>query len=147
MSGARCESLCQDCLAVNVAHPDNLGTCMNCGGETCSCGDCLATLALLRRGVRAVDRTHAQLLHVQGLSVERVGRGECMSGAPVVVQAPTLRLEQYQRRTCPLLSTIDDGKLNRVACIAPDCALWVEIVHGGPPLGRCALPEKKALLP
>lgn len=46
------ESLCQDCLRPNPAHPDNKGQCTGCGGETCSCMACLDTLARLRAGER-----------------------------------------------------------------------------------------------
>lgn len=50
------ESLCQDCLRPNPAHPDNKGQCAACGGETCSCPACLDTLARLRAGERGKAR-------------------------------------------------------------------------------------------
>lgn len=41
------ESLCQDCLRPQPAHPDNEGKCV-CGGQTCSCPTCQSVLRLLR---------------------------------------------------------------------------------------------------
>lgn len=62
------ESLCQDCLRPNPAHPDNKGQCATCGGETCSCMACLDTLARLRAG----ERDKARL----GLRVNLAGWSE-----------------------------------------------------------------------
>lgn len=62
------ESLCQDCLRPNPAHPDNKGQCVGCGGETCSCLACLDTLARLRAG----ERDKARL----GLRVNLAGWSE-----------------------------------------------------------------------
>jgi len=46
------EALCGDCLRIMPVHPTNEGTCSSCGGDTCSCPDCLTTIAKLRQGDR-----------------------------------------------------------------------------------------------
>lgn len=45
-------ALCQDCLRAQPEHPTNEGKCEACGGDTCNCKGCLATLDSLRQGER-----------------------------------------------------------------------------------------------
>ena len=44
------KALCQDCLRECDAAPDNLGTCPRCGGDTCSCQQCMDSLRQLHAG-------------------------------------------------------------------------------------------------
>lgn len=48
-------ALCQDCLRLNPVHETNEGVC-ECGGDTCSCPDCVDTANMLLVGIRDYKR-------------------------------------------------------------------------------------------